>query len=381
MSGPGRARERAALGARILAAPPPRRSYPEHPLRNLPRPLGTALLALVALALAWSAYAATAPPLAMSEGLSASGQSGDLELYGRIAQRVAGGADYYPAALAEQRAHHYPTRPFFTVRLPTLAIADAWLGRGPMGLVAVALLLANLLAWYRALAQRVVPIERAAAVLLVALGGIAAFEMRAGLMHELIAGLLLSLALAAYRPTFATPALLLLAAALAVRELALPFALLWVAFALHERRRDLVLTLAALLALFALGLLLHDLALEALRLPGDRASPGWAAMAGPRLFLAALARFTPLALLPGWLAQPLALLPLLGWTGLGGRLGLFAALWFVGMALVTALLARPANFYWVLMVLPAYAAGLAFVPRALADLTRAALRRGARGGA
>jgi hypothetical protein len=74
-------------------------------------------------------------------------------------------------------------------------------------------------------------------------------------------------------------------------------------------------------------------------------------------------------------AGPLALLPLLGWIALGGRLGLFAALWFAGFALLMALAARPDNFYWVLMVLPAYGAGLAFVPRALADLVRAILRR------
>ena len=379
MSGSGRARERAALGARLLAKPPPSRLYPEHPLRDLPRPAAAALLGLIVLALAWSAYAGTAAPLDLSDGVHTPGQSGDLELYGRIAQRVADGADYYRAALAEQRAHHYPTRPFITVRLPTLAIADAWLGRGPMGLVAVALLLANLLAWYRALEGRAAPIERAAAVLLVALGGVAAFEMRAGLVHELIAGLLLSLALAAYRPTFATPALLALAAALAVRELALPFALLWLGFALHERRREQVLALLAILGLFALGLYLHYLAVDAARLPGDLHSQGWDAMAGPRLFLAALARFTPLALLPGWLAMPLALLPLAGWIGLGGRLGLFAALWFAGMALVMALLARPANFYWVAMVLPAYAAGLAFVPRVLGDLARTALHHGGKG--
>jgi hypothetical protein len=84
--------------------------------------------------------------------------------------------------------------------------------------------------------------------------------------------------------------------------------------------------------------------------------------------LAALARFSVMLYLPAWLAGPLALLPLLGWIGLGGRMGLFASLWFGGMLLALALFARPDNAYWIVLILPAYAAGLAFVPRALADL-------------
>jgi len=38
---------------------------------------------------------------------------------------------------------------------------------------------------------------------------------------------------------------------------------------------------------------------------------------------------------------------------------------------VMALFARAENFYWVLMVLPAYGAGLALAPLALTDLASA----------
>ncbi len=89
---------------------------------------------------------------------------------------------------------------------------------------------------------------------------------------------------------------------------------------------------------------------------------------GLGLPLYALASLTALLFLPVWLAAPLAMLPLLGWLGLGGRLGLFATLWFAGFLTMVALFARPENFYWVQLTLPALFAGFAFVPRALADL-------------
>ena len=74
---------------------------------------------------------------------------------------------------------------------------------------------------------------------------------------------------------------------------------------------------------------------------------------------------------PGAAVLAVAVLPLLGWLGLGGRLGLFATLWFAGFLTMVALFARPENFYWVQLTLPALFAGFAFVPRALADLASA----------
>ena len=345
----------------------------QRPLRHLSRGGALAVLLVVLATLVWSVAALHLPastdgstPQAVEPG------SGDFALYARIADRVAEGNSYYSAALDEQRAADFPTRPFITVRLPTLAWLNAALGREGTRVLAIALLFAAILAWQRALADRSIAV-RIAATVLVFLGGLAAFEPRAGLSHELIAGLLLALALALWRTQHWTIALLPLAAALAVRELALPFALLWLGLAVLERRWREAAALARLLAIFAIGLGLHYLAVEAVRLPGDRASPGWAGLEGPGLVLVALVRFTPLIALPGWLAGPLAMAPLLGWAALGGRLGLLAFAWFAGFMAMMAVLARTDNFYWALLLLPAYAAGLAFVPQGVADLI-AALR-------
>ena len=155
--------------------------------------------------------------------------------------------------------------------------------------------------------------------------------------------------------------------------MALPFVLLWAAFAASERRWREFAAVAAVIALFAVGMALHAQAVTVHQLPGDLVSPGWAGFKGPVLPLSGIVTVTLLQALPAWLGGPLAVLPLLGWAALGGRLGLFATLWFAGYVLFVALSARAENFYWLALMVPAYGAGLALVPRALADLT-AALR-------
>lgn len=351
-----------------------------HPLRAVPRAGAIAiLLALIAI-LAWSSIAVPrlAAETASSEAHETAGEggsTGDFALYTHIHQRVATGESYYAAALAEQRAGNYPTRPFVTVRLPTLAWLNAALGPPVVRGALLTLLLATAAALYmRTRVVLGVP-QAAAGAFLLLLGGAGVMADQASVIHELVAGLLLSLTLVLHRSERWWPSLALAALALAVRELALPFVLLWLAFALGQRRWREAAAVGAVLALFAAGLWAHYLAVTALLLPIDQTSPGWQAFAGPALPLLSLARMSALLVLPLWLAGPLAVLALLGWFGLGGRTGLFAGLWFTGFFLAMALFARPENTYWVMLVLPAYLAGLAWAPRALRDLFRAAATR------
>ena len=351
----------------------------ESPLAHLPRWAAIGLLALLATTMAWSAWhflpggePATEAPAAASQTEKG---KGDLALYRRISERVIAGEGYYAAALAEQRSGNYPAYPFVTVRLPTLAMVHKVIGFDGARWLALGLLIATILAFLWRFRERAHAMERAAAGVLVLFGGAAAITPEAGLIHELVAGLLLSLSLALYRPDRWWPALLAAALALAVRELAAPFVALWLVFALAQRRTGEAAAVLGVLVLFSLGLFLHQLGVAANRLPGDGASQGWDAMAGLGLPLGALSTLTILLILPKWVAAPLAILPLAGWLGYGKRLGLFAALWFGGMLLAIALFARPENFYWVQLTLPAYLAGFAFVPRALKDLAEAASGR------
>ena len=291
-----------------------------------------------------------------------------MALYARIHARMTAGEGYYAAALAEHRASGYPARPFVTVRLPTLAWAQALLGADGVRWAALALAAAGIAALFRRSPLRASPEERIIAAALLAAGGGAALSPVAGYDHDFISGVLLTLALLTYRRDCWWPALLAAAAALAVRELAAPFVVLWLAFALADGRRREALALLVLLAAFAAGLAGHAQAVEAARLPGDLASPGWNAMAGLSVPLAGLLELTGLRHLPPQLAAPLGVLSLAGWAGLGGRTGLFAALWFTGLAAMMALFARPANYYWIELALPAYTLGLAFAPRAIRDL-------------
>ena len=344
------------------------------PLRRLPRWAAIAALVLTAVALAWSAFAMGRPGANGEQALIETQSGfGDLDLYATIAGRVSRGEPYYTAALAEQRAHGYPTRPFVTVRTPIMAWGTQLWGETGWRLIAFALLGANVLAWTARLSPQTTSVERVAAALFVFASGLGVFNAYYIRMHDLFAGLLVSLALGLHRPERWWPSWIAAAAGLAIRELALPFVLLWAALALVEKRWRELAAVAVLLALFVAGMALHAEGVAGARLAGDSASQGWAGLIGPRMVLASLAELTPLLALPPSLAGPLALLPLLGWLGLGGRSGLFATLWFVGFATAISLFARSELFYWALLMLPAYGGGLALAPRALADLVAVSL--------
>lgn len=360
------------------------------PLPHLPRRAAALVLVLLAAAMVWAAFATAAAdraeravnPVTTSAAAAHPAESadralgdGDLALYARIAARVSAGENYYTAALDEQRHAAYPTVPFVAVRQPTLAWLQSLIGIDGVRWTMLALVLACLAALHFRLVALVSPIERLAALVLLTLGGAAATVSLAGLIHELWAGLWLTLALLIYREDRWWPALVAAACALAVRELAVPFVVLWLAFALAGRRWREAAAVAALLALFAGGMGLHYLAVEGGHRPGDPVSQGWNALAGYGLPLMAVWRLTGLAVLPVSLGAMIAVLPLVGWFALGGRLGLFATLWFAGIATMTALFARPENFYWVQLALPAYGIGLAFAPRAVGELVRATARQ------
>jgi hypothetical protein len=277
--------------------------------------------------------------------------------------------------LAEQRERGYPVRPFVTVRLPTLAMLHAGIGIDGARWLGIALLLAAAFLLHRRLSAHTTLTERAAAVMLLVVGGAGVAMPVAGLIHELFAGLFLAIAWAAHRPRRYALSLIALAAALAFRELTLPFALLWLLLAAMRQSWREAAAVGAVIALFAGAMALHFLAVEAQIVAGDPASGGWGGMAGVALPIAALSQLTILAMLPPALAAPLALFPLIGWLGSPGRSGLFAFLWFAGYFAAIALFARPDNFYWMQLALPLYLAGFAFAPRALADLAAAAGQR------
>lgn len=354
------------------------------------RPPGAAWAALVCLVLVLAAAVWTAPPPHVVAAPTANGQptsapstsvkpprDRDLVLYERIAARVAAGDNYYVAAVQEQRAGNYPVRPGIAVRLPTLALMAAWLG--PNGLLALASLLGlgTLAAWWQRLGEEPGGAERRVFVmLLLVIGAIVGLKLQYIYVHEVWAGLLLALGGGLHRPGRWRAAWLPIALALAIRELALPFVLLLATMAAWRRDWRELAAWLVLIALFVIGLAWHLHEVGELILPSDRPSPPWLVFRGLGGWTGNVIDSTLLHLLPHWLAAPLALLPLLGWAGWKSRIGAFYTLLFTGYGVLFMIAGRANNFYWALLVTPAWFVGYAFVPMALRSLLASA--RGAR---
>lgn len=311
----------------------------------------------------------------------AAGHYTDKRLYRDIAAEVAKGTTYYAAAAELQRSHRYPLRPGVTVRLPTLTLAAVAIGWEGLRAIAFVVLAGTALAWFLALRSKAALWERLAAAAAV-LASTGMFTGDPMILHERWAGLLLGLALALRVgareawPRVVVPAAL----ALSLRELALPFVLLALAAALVERRWREALAWSGLVAAFAIFVACHLRLVAAEVQPGDLSTQGWAALGGPAALARAIAFTSPLQYIPGFLAVPLALLPLLGWLGLPRRAGLFCFALYAGYGLMIALFPRPDNFYWGAIVQPAWFVGLAFLPRAAMRAWYAMRRRGGQRG-
>ncbi|MBO6768787.1 MAG: hypothetical protein JJ901_10885 [Erythrobacter sp.] len=351
-------------------------TFPERPLIRLPRWAALALLLATLFACVWNAFALeernTSHEADIEQRLER-GERVDMDLYRAIDARVTAGEDYYEAAAAEHREFAMPTAPFVTVRTPVLAWTSALWGTDGWRIIAVVLWGANILLWFVALRHEG-RFERLAGAGLAGLFGMVAFIPEIPFSHEILAGLMLSLALALSAGGAWAGGLVLAVSAIALRELALPFLLAWGAIAVLARERRKTLVLAAAAILIAIGLALHASAVAQVRQPADLVSPGWSGFLGLSVPLYGIHVTTLLQTLPVWFAGPLGVLPLLGWLALGGRLGALASLWFAGFIAAVALFARQENIYWMGLFIPAYGVGLAVVPRAIADLARAIKR-------
>ncbi len=337
-------------------------------LDKLPRPVAALFALLLLMASIWC-LTATPPPIKVAKR----GGYTDVHLYHDIAKATAKGEPYHQAAAEMQRAHHYPLKPFFTMRLPTLNWLVVRIGWHGVQKIAFCALFASIFTWVIALEATLLAIERIAIAIALAAGSGAIMDADILALHEYLAGIFLSLALAG---VFAAPrrwwlVLLPAAAALAIRELALPFVLLAAVFAVYDRRWREVAGWAALLAAFVIAMILHEQAVISQVRPGDIVSQGWHTAQGFSAFLKAVIFTSVLQPLPLGLALLAAMLPMVGWLALPGRSGLFAVLLFAGYAVMIAMFSRPDTFYWGAIVMPAYFIGFPLLPRALWQLSQA----------
>jgi hypothetical protein len=329
------------------------------------------LLLLILVAAVWGAAETRSSALAPAPALAAAGSPAneDLVLYGRIATRVATGENYYRAAAGELRSGNYPLRPFVAFRLPTLTVVAAWIGR-PAVLAMQYLLFAAMVAawWYRLEGQFDDNGRRVSAAMLGAAGVAVALSGKYVLLHEVWAGTLIAISLALHRPDRWGWSVAAAALALAIRELALPYVLLMAAFALYGRNWREFGAWAALGLVFAAGLAWHASEVAKVLIPSDPASPGWATFGGWAGVLRTFHLAGPLRWLPMEVGAAAIVLALFGWASWKSRTGLAATLLYLGYGLAFMLFGRANNFYWGLMVTPAFLIGIAFLPRAFSDL-------------
>lgn len=305
------------------------------------------------------------------QAIDGNARDDDLALYDAITARVAAGENYYRVAVEEQRARNFPVRPGVTVRLPTLATVSAAIGPAGVNLAAILLGALTAAAWWRRLTPILDrPARRVMALGLLAVGAAVGFKPTYFVLHEAWAGMLLALALALHRPGRWRGAWVAAALALAIREHALPFVLLMGALALWRREWRELAFWGLLVATFLTLLAWHVQTVAQLTGPGDPLSPSWLTLRGPSGWFEFIVLCTGLYLLPPWLAAPLVLLPLFGWAALDRRLGAEALLLFAGYGLLFMIAGRANNFYWGLMVTPAWFVGLYWVPFGVRDLAR-----------
>lgn len=337
-------------------------------LARLPRPVALLLLALIGLASLWS-LTTQPPPIKVAK----KGGYTDVRLYHDIVAEMDKGQPYHQAAAAMQRLHHYPLKPFVTMRLPTLAEIVSLIGWSHLQWLAVALAFAAIFLWIVATENLLRWSERILVGLAVGWGS--AMVSNQGLMalHEYWAGLFIAIALAGVVgwPRRWWAILLPAACGLFIRELTLPFLLLALAFSLYERQWKQVAAWSAVIAAFGIFMAIHAQEVAAAARPGDLPSPGWHAMQGFSAFLKAVIFTSVLAPLPLPLALLAAMLPLFGWLALPGRAGGFSCLLVAGYVVMISAFSRADTFYWGAVMLPWYFVGFALLPRAFWQLLAA----------
>ena len=337
-------------------------------LARLPRPIALLIAALLIAASLWCFVSPS-----QQVPLAKPGQYTDMRLYRDIVTQVQAGKPYHQAAAELQRANGYPLKPFITVREPTLAWLAARFGWDALQKVAGLLVLANIGVWLFAMPTSLTKAERIGALFGIVSGSVAVAVPAAMPISELWCGLLISIALGltiAARRHWWGP-MVVIAAALALREMALPFLLLAGVFAAWERRWKELAGWSIVLAGFLIGMGFHAAAvLEQVR-PGDPGSPGWLGLVGLSGVLMALDHTSAAIILWQPLGLFVCLLPVLGWGAMSGRNWLFALLLLLGYALMIALFSRPDIFYWGFLISPSWFAGLALVPRGMWQLGRA----------
>ena len=271
-----------------------------------------------------------------------------------VTSRVAAGENYHHALMMELTARHHPLRSVFNWRLPTLVWLNArppsplW-GRTILILIGVAVIVL----WIIVFQQSAPGLAVAAGSLVILVGVAIPLTVKSTVFfHEMWAGLLIAASLACWGIGQRKVSLVFAAAALAIRELALPYVVVMAAVAWWDTRRSEALAWAGVALLFAGFWAWH--AAEVLSvMPAHGLQTEWIVLGGWPFVLAAT--HTSVFLIPlkdQWVAA--ATVPI-AWAGFWywpGALGWRLALTVTGYFALFMIAGRPDNWYWGFLVAP-----------------------------
>jgi hypothetical protein len=297
---------------------------------------------------------------------------GDVELYRAEIDRIQNGQSYYAAANAELRERGYPTRSIFNWRTPlpmwligNLPSVD--LGKAILGTAAVALLLLT----FGLIAGDVhvrtgflAVLLLCGAILPIALGDIF-------VMTEVWSGVFIALSAVAYGGNHRKLGIIAAILSLFLRELALPYCLVCIAFAIRDRQHRELVAWAVGFAAYGVFYALHLQQVFPLIQSTDIAhQDGWIRFGGAGFILATAQMNAWLLLLPQWVTAiflSVALLGFAGWNSQAGqRIGITVALYLIAFSIV----GQPINQYWGSMIAPLLCLGAALFPSVFVGLLR-----------
>ncbi|MEO6471072.1 MAG: hypothetical protein ABIR57_04415, partial [Aeromicrobium sp.] len=267
------------------------------------------LVALLLMLLGWGLLAGSNRPEAYRHPDPA---KTDAALYTQITERVIGGQSYYRAVDAVQAERGFPTRPFVTVREPALTWVTSRVGGIAVMRIALVALGIAVVATMILRLERIAP-GRPTWWFASAMSALAVAPVVTGdavVIHEVWAGLLLTLALALSTVRLWWIGLAIGFAAVIVRELALPLFAVMIAFEIAKGsyRRAIAWAVGALLFVGLLAIHAANVANDVS--PSTAESAGWLKFGGWPFFVDSVRFSTILQDMPEWVAAvvvPLAL--------------------------------------------------------------------------
>lgn len=297
---------------------------------------------------------------------------GDIALYRVVVGRMRGGESFYAATGDEQHQRGYATTPFLTWRLPTLAWLIATLGELPMANILRALAGMAMLAWIQTLKD--LGFKRRGTilgVLLVYSSLVIVMPPATVYLHEAWAATLIALSLALWQ-RFWRLSILFGIAALAFRELALPYVFAMAVSAGWEGRWREATGWIIGASLFLIGITWHASIVNPLIQPHALQGGSWLALGGWTFVLSANQLNIIILALGHWLTALWVPLALLGAGSNSGPLGNRLLLIVGGYSFAFLFVGRPDNNYWGIIYGPLIALSLTFVPAGLSALWSAA---------